>query len=589
MPELRLLINLQLTPSYDPILKPLKAPGLAEFFDPAYEIPTKSKEKLNRLFNIMPNGSIGIAGPRGAGKTTLLLSFCRPSEKKIKCFEVLSVMTSAPIEYMARDFILHVFALVCKRVLTLKGKSPPSPWRYINPLQKPSLNPFVFFLNFLRRPIFIVILFAIGLFLIFSSQYISKLYDALISQGFEPGGFKLGIFFIGLSLLWLFWLGFFLPQYYRVKEHLEHRYSTEISPRYNRDSSSEIVKEAQEWLRIIRFQSSYSSGWSGSLKIPIAEVGVNTATSLSEKQLSLPEIIDSYQRFIERIAQEYLVIIGIDELDKLPTDEQARRFLNEIKGIFGLENCFYLVSVSESAMSSFSRRGLPFRDVFDSSFDDIIYVNYLSLEEAKTLIKRRVIGMPIPFVSFCYCLCGGLARDLIRTCRNLLELVQLTPENNSLPTLCSSLIRIEIKSKLHAVSVAAKDINLEPESTELLEEINQIETSSISPPSLLKCCSDLLHDATTISAQQHVSEEVLSKRNKLASLREELGAYLYFVITILEFFNEDMDVKTFKEDEGSKALEQLAKACQFLAISPRIANSIIIEFRKSQEMDLFQA
>ena len=41
--------------------------------------------------------------------------------------------------------------------------------------------------------------------------------------------------------------------------------------------------------------------------------------------------------------------------------EDAQQFLNEIKVLFGIEHCFYLLSVSESAMSSFERPGLPFR------------------------------------------------------------------------------------------------------------------------------------------------------------------------------------------------------------------------------------
>ena len=39
--------------------------------------------------------------------------------------------------------------------------------------------------------------------------------------------------------------------------------------------------------------------------------------------------------------------------------------------LFGIDHCFYLVSVSQDAMSSFERRGIPFRDTFDSALDDI--------------------------------------------------------------------------------------------------------------------------------------------------------------------------------------------------------------------------
>lgn len=45
LPELRSLLNVLLTPSYDTSLTPLMAPGLAESYTSAYEIPTESKKK----------------------------------------------------------------------------------------------------------------------------------------------------------------------------------------------------------------------------------------------------------------------------------------------------------------------------------------------------------------------------------------------------------------------------------------------------------------------------------------------------------------------------------------------------------------
>jgi hypothetical protein len=147
--------------------------------------------------------------------------------------------------------------------------------------------------------------------------------------------------------------------------------------------------------------------------------------------------------------------------------------------------------------------------------------------------------------------------------------LNIYPVDISLPTLCSSLIRTEIASKLHAVSAAAKDINLEPDLTKLVEELNKIGESLNSPHSLFECCSDLLHDVTSISAQQQETKEILTKPNKLATLREEFGSYLYYAVTVQEFFCEGIDEETFKKDECSIALGQLARARQDLAISPK--------------------
>lgn len=167
LPNLRYIINMQLTPSYDASLTTLTAPGLTEVFEPAYEIPTESKEKLHRLLNNMSGGSIGIAGPRGSGKTTLLRSFCRESVNEIEGRPVLSVLTSAPVEYEARDFILHIFALVCKQALKLKGEKIRSPLEYVDTLQKPLLKiPFTHLLLSLITPMRGLISFLVGLSLI---------------------------------------------------------------------------------------------------------------------------------------------------------------------------------------------------------------------------------------------------------------------------------------------------------------------------------------------------------------------------------------------------------------------------------------
>jgi hypothetical protein len=576
LPELRWIINLHI-PSYDTSLKELEAPGLAEVFDPAYEIPTKSKEKLQNRLKSMPGGSIGIAGPRGAGKTTLLRSFCAEDVVyKINNRPVLSVLTSAPVEYEARDFILHLFALVCKRVLKLKGESIEAPLRYIDTLRKTfRKNPFTHLL--FGTPKNGLIFSLIGLFLIVLSLIIPR---KLLAEGTQMVTHPVAIFGIIFTFFGLLWL-------FRVPNRIKRRF--ELSELYeDKHRFRGISGKAQRRLHEIKYQQSYSSGWSGSLKLPIAvEGGVNAATSLSLNPLSFPEIIESYLDFKKDVTKEYVVVIGIDELDKLKSDEIAHRFLNEIKAIFGVKNCFYLISVSESAMSTFERRGLPFRNVFDSSFDDIIYVNYLSSESAENLIKRRVIGMPIPFVYFCYCMSGGLARDLIRTCRDLLELVRVAPTENSFSTLCSSLIRADMKSKLRAISITAKDIKLEPDMTQLLEEVHQLETALPPSHSLLKDWSDLLCGIKQRSAREHRgSEEVLVECEKLASLRDELGAYLYYSLTLEDFFNEDIDVEIFKGAEGKDACKQLARARQSLVFSPNLARSLITDFRISQNMDI---
>ncbi len=141
-------------------------------------------------------------------------------------------------------------------------------------------------------------------------------------------------------------------------------------------------------------------------------------------------------------------MIAIDELDKMESEDSAREFLNNVKGVFGVKGCYYLVSVSEDAMSAFERRGLPIRDVFDSSFDAIQRVGYLTLEESRTVLAGRLTGLPVPFQSLCHALSAGLPRDLIRVTRELVQRGE--GEEASLGSLCGELVGAERERKLAA-------------------------------------------------------------------------------------------------------------------------------------------
>src|SRR5215203_5160457 len=137
-PEIELIVEEYSKPSYSTELRTDAAPTLAEVFNPKYEIPTRAKSDLARLISHMPGGSIGIAGPRGIGKTTLLRTVS--DAKTLKNRPVLSVVTSAPVEYETRDFVLHIFSSVCKRFLYLKDEATEAaqdPWTSMRRLQEP--------------------------------------------------------------------------------------------------------------------------------------------------------------------------------------------------------------------------------------------------------------------------------------------------------------------------------------------------------------------------------------------------------------------------------------------------------------------
>ena len=337
----------------------------------------------------------------------------------------------------------------------------------------------------------------------------------------------LGIRPIHLFLVGISFILFGLMHNYRLGR-------TKQSPSSIETQNGRNVQNAIERFHQIKFQESFTEGWSGSLKLPVGLAGGLTGSSfLAERPLSFPEIVNNYREFIEVLTSDYVVIVGIDELDKMESDN-AQRFTNEIKVIFGSEGCFNLLSVSQSAMSSFVRRGLPFRDVFDSSFDEILTVEYLDFRRARELVKRRVVGLPEPLIAFCYCSSGGLARDLIRTCRQILDEPHKAQGELSLGEVCGQSLELNLKAKIRAYETTVQDIWSESGSSELLSQLSEllsqlheIGMQPVQPTRLRKRAEGLIDDHPASTSLRRVKREV--------------ATYLLFCAALQELFTDELD------------------------------------------------
>ena len=166
-----------------------------------------------------------------------------------------------------------------------------------------------------------------------------------------------------------------------------------------------------------------------------------------------------FRQLVKEIAKSRHVRIGIDKLDKIESPEAAWQFMNEIKVLFLIPDCVFLISVSEDAMSTFQRRGLPFRDVFDSSFDDVVPVGYLDASGAIALVERRIVGLRVPFILLCHCMAGGLARDVIRAARDVVTLNSERSADLTLSGVTRLLVTDDINQKAEAALVACRRVS----------------------------------------------------------------------------------------------------------------------------------
>lgn len=569
LPALRSIVNNNLVVSFETKLPAMEARGLGEIHDSLFEVSTEPRKKLLRIFETMEGGSIGVAGPRGAGKTTVMRSFCDERAWQLNGRTVLSIMTPAPAQYEARDFILHLFSVVCRRVCELRGVNVDQIIWTNNGGDFRGTG----FIDTLRRPSLIiggigiyavVVGFTIGLLKWTTStnsnrqlSSIQSFFDALGITGGPLVAIGVLCIILGTVPALMFRSG---ASRRRVLERLRGPLIDFFS--LVNGAKDELLTQSLRWLRSIKFQQSYTSGWSGALKFPIGiEGALKSDASLSERPMSLPEIVYAFRMVLRSAAKEYRVIIGIDELDKIHPDSAAEHFLNDIKVIFGIEGVHYLLSVSENVLASFERRGIPVRNAFDSCFDEIVQIGYLSLSGANSLLRRRVIGMPYPFICFCYCLSGGLPRDLIRSCRNLLMTSQSEVGLTEIGPLSRVILQNDLRKKLEAAETAAAEIALPIEISKFIAEL-----------SVMKDALPAINLKTAKSLTKHVGVKVTKTSavrelyDKLNRLRGEVGVYAQYVGRLSAFFERStLDSSDFIGDDADRFFNEMVSIRQAFA------------------------
>ncbi|MGN9845942.1 AAA family ATPase [Nonomuraea sp. H19] len=308
----------QATRRYATTLSLGPAPGLRRVRGLDWHVPTPAEGRLSMISSGMDGGSIALAGPRGVGKTELLRSFCTGGDGAAHA--KLAVELTAPVSYDRREFMLHLFAKLCERV---------------------------------------------------------------VAAGLASAA--------------------------EATRHLQHI-------RFLRTTSGEV---------------NASGGWGG------WSLSVKRGTSQARQPLSYPEIVQTLTDFLAEVAQELAaarpsrrLVVAIDELDRIMPVSSARDFLNELKVVFDVPHCLFVLSVSDEALKEADLAAIGRRDAFDSAIDEVIRVDPLDYRTAVKLLDTRVIGLPEPFAALFYCLSGGMPRELLRTARAAVALV--TP-NGSRP------------------------------------------------------------------------------------------------------------------------------------------------------------
>jgi hypothetical protein len=230
----------------------------------------------------------------------------------------------------------------------------------------------------------------------------------------------------------------------------------------------------------------------------------------------------------------------------------------------------------------------------DSSFDTIVHVDYLKLSESKQLLKRRTTRIAEPFLCLCHCLSGGLPRDLIRTCRDLLDIAALEAVKDLLPV-ARLVITQECHAKARAMTTATTKLSAADSQTEFLSQLTELLTEQATEQSLLSRAGQLLAAADALrnqvakmsSAKDGSALEEATNLIGLADLQSEFGLYLGYVATVLEVMSYAEASGTWQQLEvdtaaGRNVFDKLASTRQALAVSASVGRQRLAQLRSAQ-------
>ena len=606
--QVRTVINTVRQDRFGPEYSVAGTPGLSEVYDSINRIPTGVAAELNGLLDRFDGASIGVAGPRGSGKSMLIREYCDPGSAAgvedtgfdwswLWGYSLprrpgtdLRCLVAAPVDYAPRDFVLHLFAAFCRSTTGTYDKQAKS-------------FPHIVLGAFWLRRVVRLLPALVGRAVLFGGSAAALLYwkHAIARHLSVPQTWVkyAAIALICVGVLTFAWSSAPLLRWWAREAR-------------GRDEAS-LAAAARKHLARVRYLQTFTSGWSGSLNLPGGGSSGQYARSIAraEQPLSYPEIVDEFRDFARDVAADMhrrdgKVFIGVDELDKIGSAEQAERFLNEIKGIFGIPHLYFMVSVSDDALTAFERRGLPLRDAFDSSFDEIIHVGPLSYLESRRLLYRRVIGLSEPYVALCHCLAGGLARDVIRAARQVvLAATTLTspapepaadliddgltdstaylallpdvppPPPPTLATISAAVIQDEMRRKLRAVGQVISSVT-KASAKDLYETLFQVSQAlDLGQP--------------VIGIVDLLTKPDPREPEAVRTLRLDFAAYCYFCATLHEVFTDQINHEAMIEATGATpgpgSFDALAAARNAFALDTHLAWRMVSGFRKAWSLE----
>ncbi|WP_169982431.1 hypothetical protein [Microbispora sp. H10836] len=318
--QVRTLLNTMRENRFDHAFSVSSSPGLSEVYDSAYNVDTHTIDQVDALIRSVAGISLGIAGPRGSGKSTIVRRYCSPGSPPAAPREPpgatgddLRCMVSAPVDYAARDFVLHLFATFCRAVVA----------HYATPRHAGRAA-------FRRR--------VRGLRRVLAGRAGTVVHHGLVLLLMLVVAQPVSVL-LGVPPAWVA-ASAAAPALFGLVRQTKRWSGLLTRRRASRRARAGIVAAARRNLLRVRFLQSRTLGWSSGVKLAAGFEGqVTGSVTHAEQPLSYPEVVEQFRSFAHRVAtfahaRGENVFVGVDELDKIGSADQAEQFLKRDQGHF---------------------------------------------------------------------------------------------------------------------------------------------------------------------------------------------------------------------------------------------------------------
>lgn len=383
---------------------------LGEYYD-TY-IDTGNLTVLRESISNLPRGSIGVTGERGAGKTAMMKQLQKDLELS-RQNNYLTVWMSAPTSVNERELPISILA----KLATCVGKQLSGNKSWPDYPSGESLRVNDHYRRWTRRGVYAFIL-------ALSTGVISYILPTIYSeptttiQSLMVYSKVVSVLFAFCSVLCFVYRAryFSARSYFFRPRNVAEATSDKTVSKADQPlvSSSVNLLEALWYERKDTRSSDVSLSWGG------ASIGSRVGTEKTREPFTLPRLVDMWQEYVEQITRKRFgkVIIFIDEIDKLGGRARIEQFMRVLKALYDAPNVFFIVSISKDAYDWFHERHSPIKDrnIFDSSFSNMLLVQLQRVDDLEKLLSVRVIEQefPTPVVQLIWVLSYGNPRDAQR-------------------------------------------------------------------------------------------------------------------------------------------------------------------------------